>query len=257
MVSAPIALATLPVEILLNIFRHADDFATVNAFLRSSGILHRTWLVHANSIALAVLPNAIECYDEARELSEAQAHTEALQTLPPKLCKSNREAAIALCKRFFRNADIVATFYKNYVIPAAAEINTVGHWNNWPLVDRSRLLRTLYRLKTLCVLHDLQDANSLDLVAIGPQDLIDLCDVARWIRFRTPVERRSELGLEHLTLDYRWFQKWLDSCWASMGRSCRDQGESHRRSVHRPEAIARPPVALKNDVEEARSGKGS
>ncbi|KAL9582893.1 MAG: hypothetical protein Q9212_003038 [Teloschistes hypoglaucus] len=224
--SASISLTTLPVEILLSIFRHADDFTTVNAFLRSSSILYRTWLVHANSIALAVLPKAIDCYNEASELFEAQAQTEALQTFPPKLCKSNREAVIALCKRFFQNADIVTAFYKHYVIPAAAGINTVGQWNNWPLEDRSRLLRTLYRLKTLCVLHDLHDASSLDLVAIGPQDLIDLCDVARWIRFRTPKERRSELGLEHLTLDYRWFQKWLDSRWASMGKSGQGQGDS-------------------------------
>lgn len=222
------SLATLPVEILLSIFRHTDDFTTVNAFLRSSSVFYCTWLMHANSIALSILPKAIECYDEAHELFEAQARTETHQNLCLEPCKSNREAVIALCKRFFRNAQIVTTFYEHYVIPAAAEINTTKHWNNWPLVDRSRLLRTLYRLQTLCVLHDLHDASSMDLVAITPQDLIDLCDVARWIRFRTPMERRSELGLDHLTLDYRWFQKWLDSRWASVDRGSQGQSESPR-----------------------------
>ncbi|KAL8738396.1 MAG: hypothetical protein Q9181_000818 [Wetmoreana brouardii] len=214
---ASLLFTNLPPEIILRIFQYAEDFATVNALVRTSSIFHCVWLMNANSIAIAVLPRTIECYDEARGLAEAQEHVEALHSTYSGRGKSHREEVIVLVKRYLRNSDLITGFYESNVLPNAAYLkdNSVEHAKP-PLLERKRFLRTLYCLKILAAVRETLDASCWVLPPIKKSDLVDISDMARWIRLRTPLEQRVKLGVESIVVGGHWLQKWLDSRLAAM-----------------------------------------
>ncbi|KAL8729461.1 MAG: hypothetical protein Q9166_004709 [cf. Caloplaca sp. 2 TL-2023] len=210
-------LANLPPEILLRIFLHADDLATVNALVRSSSIFHCLWLLNANSIAIAVLPKVIECYDEAQCLVRAQELGEPIASAHGRRSRSHREAVIVLVRRYLANARLVCGFYQNNIQPVLANLATKGvDITRWPLLERTRFIRLLYQLKALAILHEHSLPRSNVLSPIGRYELIDLSELASWFRRESPLERRVELGVEALLADTRWLQKWMDIRWAEI-----------------------------------------
>ena len=94
-----LALTDLPPEVMLEIFRSADSFATMNALVRSSRTFHRIWLMHANSISVAILPNCIEYYRDAECLVYAQEQAGSLVAPFAGRPRSKREKVIILVKR--------------------------------------------------------------------------------------------------------------------------------------------------------------
>lgn len=65
-------MATLPPELILNIFLLLDNFASVNALIRTSRIFHHTWLLNPGSISDTILPRAIHFFEEACKLVHIQ-----------------------------------------------------------------------------------------------------------------------------------------------------------------------------------------
>ena len=212
---------SLPPEVILRIFHHADDFGTVNALVRTSSIFHCLWLLNANSIALVVLPKAITCYSEARCLVQAQELKEPTASTPEGGKPCHRGEVIVLVRRFLTNARLVCGFYERNVLPVLVDLrNNKADITKWPLVERARFIRTLYHLQTLAIVHEYSDASCSVLSHIGQQDLVDMSELASWFRRVSPLERRRELGVEDLLQDARWLQKWMDIRWTAIQNPC-------------------------------------
>ncbi|KAI4285553.1 MAG: hypothetical protein L6R38_000574 [Xanthoria sp. 2 TBL-2021] len=210
-------LTSLPPEVTLRIFKHAEDFATVSALVRTASIFHCLWLLNANSIAVAVLPKAVVCYPEAQCLVQAQELKEPTASTPEGQRQSHRGEIIVLVRRYLTNARLVCGFYERNVHPVLADVREKKlDITKWPLLERSRFIRTLYHLQTLAVIHEYSDASCPVLSHIGQQELIDLSELASWFRRVSTAERRMELGVETLLRDTRWLQKWMDIRWAAM-----------------------------------------
>lgn len=199
----------LPPEVILKIFQNASDFTTVNALVRTSSIFHCIWLLNANTICPAVLPNAIECYQDARCLVEVQEQAEALAN--PSVCRrrSRRGKVIVLVRRYLENSALVGRFYKNH-IPPVIESYEVIKSTVPPLLERSRFIKTLYHLKTLAIMHEVSGTSCSVLSNLDKPALVDISDFAIWLYRKSPLERRRELGLEKLVMGSYWLQNWLD-----------------------------------------------
>jgi len=89
-------LSTIPTELLIHIFKSADDFSTVSALSRACRNFHEVWQTYNSSICDAVLPRAIVCFDELVELDNSwwdmnrpffmlQSHNQE-----PQECKSHK-----------------------------------------------------------------------------------------------------------------------------------------------------------------------
>ncbi|CAO1596483.1 hypothetical protein XANCAGTX0491_000328 [Xanthoria calcicola] len=210
-------LTSLPPEVILRIFKHAADFATVSALVRTASIFHCLWLLNANSISVAVLPKAVVCYPEARCLVQAQELREPIANTSEGRRQSHRGKVIVLVRRFLTNARLVNGFYDRNVQPVLADVREKKiDITKWPLLERAPFVRTLYHLQTLAVIHENADLSCPVLSHIGQQELVDMSELASWLRRVSRVERRIELGVETLLRDTRWLQKWMDSRWAAM-----------------------------------------
>ncbi|KAL8912450.1 MAG: hypothetical protein Q9171_002543 [Xanthocarpia ochracea] len=128
---------SLPPEVILRIFQHTDDFATLNALVRTSSIFHCLWLLNANSTALAVLPKAVLCYAEAQWLVQAQELKEPTARTPEGQGRSYRGEIIVLVRRYLTNARLVYSFYESNVQPVLADLTAKGvDTDKWPLLER-------------------------------------------------------------------------------------------------------------------------
>ncbi|KAL9597787.1 MAG: hypothetical protein Q9219_004914 [cf. Caloplaca sp. 3 TL-2023] len=216
-------LTDLPPEVILRIFQHAENLATVNSLVRTSSIFHCIWLMNANSIALAVLPRSINCYREAQELVEVQEWAETFKPSFGGRRQSHREIVIVLIRRYFENAQLINSFYERNILPLLGNTDSRdGKSSSQPLLERQRFLATLYHLKTLAVMHQIGMVNPSFLHGIREHELVDLAEVASWFRRRATVRRYPGLGVEDLT-ESRWLQSWLDNRLAAIraeNRSC-------------------------------------
>lgn len=205
-------LTDLPSELILRIFQHANDFTSVIALVRTSSIFHCVWLMNANTIALAVLPKAVECYHEAHSLVEAQERAEGSEHPSGGRHKSHRELIIGLVRRYLGNARVVTSFHTSFILPVLERSGSnEGNLYARPLLERKRFLRTLYHLKALAILHKAKDINPPILLGMTVDDLTDISEVACWIRVRVPMERRRELGVDDFLTESWWLQGWLDN----------------------------------------------
>lgn len=207
----------LPPEVILRIFQCISDFATINALVRTSSIFHCTWLMNANSIALTVLPKTIQCYDKAHKLVEAQEWAEAMEDYSGDRRQSYREAVIVLVRRYLENSRLVTSYYDNNILPLLGRLDSKeGSRDLQLLLERERFLTTLYHLKTLAVVRETDGGRPSTLAGLQESELIDLAEVASWLRRRAPAQQCIELGVNNLLADSRWLQGQLDSRLAAL-----------------------------------------
>ncbi|KAL8679825.1 MAG: hypothetical protein Q9186_003941 [Xanthomendoza sp. 1 TL-2023] len=223
----------LPPEVILRIFKHADDFATVNALVRTSSIFYCVWLLNANSIVIEVLPNAIESYHEARGLVQAQEHAELCANTHEKRNRSHREVIIILVRRYLTNARLVCSVYESNLRPVLVDLTAKGHdVTKMPLLQRTRFIGTLYRFQALALAHQYSDTDSPFLSHIRRPDLIDMSELASWFRRVSTLERRTELGIDALLQDTRYLPKFVST--AKMNTATQAPRRYQRRSAYQP-----------------------
>ncbi|KAL9061468.1 MAG: hypothetical protein Q9206_000512 [Seirophora lacunosa] len=203
--------ASLPPEVILRLFQHATDFATVNALVRTSSIFHCIWLMNANTIALTVLPKAIESYHEAHTLATLQDEAEEAESPSAGRRRSQRELVIVLVRRVLVNSRLVTGFYERDILPVLKRSVPNEHdmYVRSPL-NRKRFIKTLYHLKVLAFVYGLNGLSTPVLPDIQEDDLVDISEVSSWLRRRLSANRRRELGVDELLMEGRWLQKFLD-----------------------------------------------
>lgn len=210
-------LTRLPPEVILRIFHDADDFMTVNALVRTSSIFHSIWLMNANSIARTILPRSIECYDEAHDLVQAQTCAQSTTNTHEDRNRSHREIIIVLVRQYLTNARLVCSFYESNIRPVLVNLTAEGKdVSALPLLKRTSFIGTLYRLKTLALVHGYSLTKSPVLSRVGHRELVDIAELASWFRRASTQDCRTEIGVEALLRDTRWFQTWMDDCWVAI-----------------------------------------
>ncbi|KAI4191527.1 MAG: hypothetical protein L6R41_000061 [Letrouitia leprolyta] len=173
--------------------------------------------MNANSIALTVLPKAIECYDKAHELVKVQEWAEAFENQSGGRRQSHREVIIILVRRYLENSRLVTGYYDRNILPLLGKLDSKEGNRDLPLLlEKERFLTTLYHLKRLAVVHETDKGRLSTLSDIQEAELIDLAEVASWLRRRTPVQQRIELGVNDLLADSHWLQGRLDSRLAAL-----------------------------------------
>ena len=201
----------LPPEVILQVFRFGDNFATVNALLRTSSVFHCIWLLNANTIAAAVLPRAIPYHAEATSLVQAQEQEAKLNPTYNGGPRCHREEVIVKAKRFFSASDLLRRYYDDSIFPTRMNIGLPQDGPFFILLDRDRFLPAFYRLKTLAILFRVMQIPSEALNGVSKDDLIDMCEITSWLRRKCPHERQEELGVKDLLSSSRWLQKWFDT----------------------------------------------
>lgn len=200
-------LSHLPPEVILQIFRYADNFSTANALLRTSSVFHCIWLLNANTIAVSILPRAVRYYTEARVLVDAYEQEAKLSQVYDGRPRSHREAVIVHVRRFLSASDLLFNFYETSILP---NLKLPGSTSPYLPLDRDHFLPALYRLKTLAICCQTPQIKSSALEAVTKVELIDMCEVISWLRRKCPWETQEELGIQELIAQRKWLQNWFD-----------------------------------------------
>lgn len=72
----------LPPEMIIEIFASMDSFATASALSKTSHQFHSIFVRGLESIAVGILGRSVECFEQARELVDAQAVTATMEYHP-------------------------------------------------------------------------------------------------------------------------------------------------------------------------------
>ncbi|KAL9116763.1 MAG: hypothetical protein Q9187_006709 [Circinaria calcarea] len=105
------SLANMPPEIILHIFKSADNFTTVNALLRTTPVFYGIWCQNATIIANMVLRRTIEYFEEAQKLIDVQDQAEGSPRSLPNLPQGSPQVAVESVKRFQSNTSAVAKIF--------------------------------------------------------------------------------------------------------------------------------------------------
>ncbi|KAL8936624.1 MAG: hypothetical protein Q9211_004098 [Gyalolechia sp. 1 TL-2023] len=141
------------------------------------------------------------------ELVETQIWAEESEHHAGGRHRSHREVIIVLVRRYVENSRLITGYYERNILPILGDLGSKkGNRDPRPLLERGRFLTTLYHLKTLAVIHEADAASPPNISTIQRSELIDLAEVASWLRRRAHVQQRIELGVHHLLADNRWLQ---------------------------------------------------
>ncbi len=66
------SLATLPVEIIIEILKRLDDFSTIAAVALTGHALNNVWRQNVSTISKPLLSRTIRCFEDAEELAAVQ-----------------------------------------------------------------------------------------------------------------------------------------------------------------------------------------
>ncbi|CAD6589962.1 MAG: hypothetical protein ASARMPREDX12_004090 [Alectoria sarmentosa] len=77
------SLSDLPTELIVHVFKSVDDINSASTLSQTSRYLHIIWRYNLTSIFDAVLPQMIECYDEAGQYLEITTTATSLVSPPP------------------------------------------------------------------------------------------------------------------------------------------------------------------------------
>ncbi|CAD6576422.1 MAG: hypothetical protein ASARMPRED_007723 [Alectoria sarmentosa] len=97
-------LSDLPTELIVHVFKSVDDISSASTLSQTSRYLHIIWRYNLTSIFDAVLPQMIECYDEADQFLEISATATSLAS--PPSTEDQAKAAIVRAKDLFTIARI-------------------------------------------------------------------------------------------------------------------------------------------------------
>jgi hypothetical protein len=122
---SPPTLSTLPPEIILNVFKSADDFSDVAALARTAHIFNNVWKQNPNSICKAVLPRAITNLPAAEKLLEAQEKAGGVSSMQDdEKADGGDSTQDASCLKSINRAKLLLS---NARWASAA----ASHWINW------------------------------------------------------------------------------------------------------------------------------
>lgn len=150
----------LPTELIIEIYKAADTFATAENLSKTSHHLHNIWEVHVD----AILSSVVECYLQAKELAHVQADSLARRP-PPSLRQQTITTAHCICMNVNLVSEVLYAFEYRIIDNSAQQ--GVQRTGLTP-TERADFIRACYRAMTLaakdrcCILHSIDE--SLDML---------------------------------------------------------------------------------------------
>lgn len=163
MASEILTIINLPPELILNIFQSLDNFASVNALVRTSRIFYHTWLSNPASISDAVLPRVIHFFEQASKLVHIQERLLVSNTFQEN---TPCNAVILRTQRFFINERDVSTICdwlnEDMFLTFREEAQSFFSYRHPPHLTVTERLRVAHACYQIWIIASLQDARFPD-----------------------------------------------------------------------------------------------
>ena len=198
------SLSDLPTELILHLFKSVDNISSAAVLSQTSRHLHSVWRYSLSSICDSVLPREIECYDQARQLLEARAHSDTVDGESSLSIEEKAEAAILRVRMLFTNANCAYEALKGFenTLPCEgvmtpeeyerfASICTCGLTESddegYPTlggVSRDRFLQGYYRAMTMIYLAGKSSTTRYHFLAsMHLLDFFRMLEIMEWVVF--------------------------------------------------------------------------
>lgn len=186
-----------PNEIMIQIFKSCDSFATATSFSSTCHKCQSIWTTHAPRICYAILLRTIQCFYEAFQYVKAQS-------LDPKRFDQSEDMGarvISVTKQFRDNADIASLALHLYETQMIEHLSQASHDpRRLTEAQRDRFLQAWYRIHTLASL----PTDPLPYDKLASLDLLEfeeMMDAMWWLMYSCPDERRNDLRI-NFQVDY-------------------------------------------------------
>jgi len=185
---------SLPSEVILTIQQISPTFSTASALSQSSHAYHNLWIANIPSICSTIFPRAIEFYDQACVLFEAQEKITPIdQALARRLKVALKSAcgglpeiifvlqaspdttkAIERVRRFASNANTIYTALDRFDITAVRknQMQALKYRDMTP-TERASFIKAYYRVTALDTLAKGFSLHEL----LAPLDMLDLWQI--------------------------------------------------------------------------------
>ena len=177
--ATPVMLSTsfsdLPAELIIQVFHSVDDFSTAAALSSVSRSLFSIWKQDLPSFCKTLLPHTIDCFDQAKDLVEAQS-----QSTHNQQSSDANEAAIGRAKLFFANARIARLASHHYERSAIYKglLNGLGMTK----AERTSFVKAWYRFITIATLGcDFQPLPYRILTSMDFLQFLQMMEVLLWL----------------------------------------------------------------------------
>lgn len=189
--STPIMLSTslsdLPTELIVQIFRSVDGFSTATALGSVSHQLLSIWKYFLPSISKTLLSRAIDCFDQAKDLVEAQS-----RVAENKKPSDPTEVAIGRAKLFFANATTARFAYYSYKHWAFCRRLLDSH--KITTAERTSFFKAWYRAITIATIgNDFQPLLYKVLTSMDLLQFLQMIEVTSWLGRPKPHKAPKEL----------------------------------------------------------------
>ena len=176
---APPSLISLPPEIILNVFKSADDYTTVIALICTASIFYDVWCHNATLITNMVLPRTIEYFENAQKLLNTQDQAMQVSDCPVHLPQGSHQVAVQCGKRFQSNASAVATTFNMF----DSSMNNI-QGRHLKLTEEIRFKQAYYHLWTVICLSRISNGAKLlssALQTTQEEIRLDIIPIALWL----------------------------------------------------------------------------
>ncbi len=188
------SLPALPTELITQIFKSTDNFATATALSSTSRKFQSIWKTDSASICYAILVRTIPCYDQAFGYVKAQP----LDTASLEQTDNTAPLASKVAKQFCETADIASRalqYYEVDVLKCDAFHSDMG-LSRLTEVQGTYFLQAWYRIHTLAI--SASDRLPYEMLAsLYLSEFRQMTEVLRWLMYFCPNEHRSELRITY------------------------------------------------------------
>ena len=185
------SLSIIPNELIVQIFKSTDSFATVTSLSSTSRQFRSIWDTHMPSICHAILVRTLPCYGQAFEYVRAQP----LDDLGSGQIEDTTPMVIKVTKQFLDNADIACRALQLYEaqLLQGPSCETCGP-RGLAGAQRTSFLQAWYRVHTLASL----PTDPLPYEMLASLDLLEfeqMLEIMCWLMYWCPENHRSELRI--------------------------------------------------------------
>ena len=200
------SLSTIPNELILQIFKSTDSFATVTLLSSTCRRFRSIWDTHMPSVCHAILVRTLTCYNQAFEYVRAQP----LEDAGSGQIQDTTPIVVKVTKQFLDNADVACRalqLYETQLIQGPS-CETCGP-SRLTGAQRTSFLQAWYRIHTLASL----PTDPLPYEMLASLDLLEfeqMLEVMCWLMYWCPENHRSELriSLQNGCLEGRlWYRR--------------------------------------------------
>lgn len=171
--------SSLPTELIIQTFHSVDGFSTAAALSGVSHQINSIWKQILPSLCKTLLPRTVDCFDQAKELAEAQS-----RVADNKKPSDATGVAIERAKLLFANADMARVAYHSYKYRMFCGKRLDSH--DMTAAERTSFVQSWYRAIAIATLgNDLEPLPYQMMISMNLFQFLQMMEVTSWLgRFR-------------------------------------------------------------------------